>query len=74
MNYFSKEFTQIDKWEWNDFPTCDNVEKYSLARKIWKSSTALVRHRELDHQEIDGVVHWGSLFPKLRRDFEREGA
>ena len=58
MNYFSKEFIQIDKWKWNDFPTCDVVEKYSLTGNISKSLTALVRDRELDHQEIDGVVHW----------------
>ena len=26
------------------------------------------------HREIDRAVRWSSLFPKLRRDFEREGA
>ena len=34
-----------------------------------KRLTARVRHRE-----IDGTIHWSSLCPKLRRDFEREGA
>ena len=36
--------------------------------------TALVRHRDIDNREIVGAVHWSSLFPKLRRDFERESA
>ena len=35
--------------------------------------TLFVRHREF-HREVDGAIHWISLFPMLRRDFEREGA
>ena len=34
MNYPSKEFTQMHRRKWNDIPTCDNVERYSLAWKI----------------------------------------
>ena len=34
---------------------------------------SFVRHREL-HREIDRAVHWSSLLPKRRRDFESEGA
>ena len=54
-------------------PACVTVEKYSFAWKISNILTALARHRDLDHREIDGAVHWSPLFPKLRRDFEREG-
>ena len=42
----------------------DNLEKMK----------PLVQHRDIDSREIGGAVHWSSLFPKLRRDFERGGA
>ena len=31
-----------------------------------------MRHREIDNREIDGAVYGSSLYPKQRRDFERE--
>ena len=74
MNYSAEEFIQADKRKWNDILACDNVHWYSLAWKISKRLTALERHRDVDNREIDGAVRWSSLFPKPRRDFEREGA
>ena len=74
MNYPSKEFILIDNRKWNDTPACDNVDKYVLGWKISKGLTALVRHQDTNNREIDGAVHWSSLFPKLRRDFKRDGA
>ena len=44
-----------------------------LHGKISTRLTAPMRHRDIDNREIDGAVHWSSLSPKLRRDFEREG-
>ena len=59
--------------KWNDIPAFDTVERNSVDWKISKRLTAFVRHREFDG-EIDGAVHWSSLRPKLRSDFESEGA
>ena len=74
MNYPSKEFIQMDKRKWNDIPVCGIIERNPLEWKITKRITNLVRHRDIDHREIDGAVHWSSLCPKLRREFESEGA
>ena len=73
MNYPSKEFIQIDKRKWNDISACDAVERNSLDWKISKRLTVLVRHQDIDNRDIDGAIHWSSLYPRLRRDFEREG-
>ena len=62
MNYRSEEFIQINRRKWNDILACDNVERCSLAWKISKRLTAFVRHRELDHREVDGAVHWNRCF------------
>ena len=74
MKDSTKEFIHIDKRKWNDVLACVTVEKYSIAGKISNILTALVRHRDLDHREIDGAVYWSPFFPKLRRDCECEGA
>ena len=64
MNYLSEEFIQIDRRKWNDIVAGDDVARYPLAWKNSKRLTALVRHRELDHREIDGAVHWSSFVPE----------
>ena len=73
MKYPSDEFIQIDKRKWNAIPACDTVDTYPLEWEISKRWTALVQHRDIDNREIGGAVHWSSLFPMLRRDFDREG-
>ena len=66
MSYCSEKLIQIDKGKCNDTLACVNVERNSLDWKISKRLT--------DNREIDGAIHWSSLCPKLRLNFEREGA
>ena len=63
----------MDKRKWNDILACDNVDKYSVVWKIF-TNTPVARHRDIDNRDIDGAVHWSSLFPNLRHEFERDGA
>ena len=50
-----------------NYPSAEFIQLDKRKWNVIMMSTRILR-------ETDGAVHWGSLFPKLRRDFEREGA
>ena len=73
MNNHSEDFIPLDKRKWNDILADGEVKRRPLEYRISTKVTSLVRHLDLKDRETDGAVHWASVGPKLRQEFQKSG-
>ena len=46
-------------------------EKHSTETRISKEVTRMVRHRDQNEREEGGGAHWDTIFPTLKRKFQK---
>ena len=71
---FVKETILMGQRKWIDIPANKWHQEDALSTEISKSVMKLKRRYDQDEREVDGVVHWDSMEPRLRNAFLKHGS